>query len=69
MSGRNGSIRKTKSDTVCRFCRKLLHSGRMARKFTVHGRAVYECSDHFPRESEQKIAKMEQIMVPGKAAY
>jgi hypothetical protein len=68
LSGKNGSIRKTKFDTVCRFCGKLLHRGRMARKFTVHGRTVYECTDHFPRESEQRIVtEMEQIITAGRA--
>ena len=56
LSGRNGSIRKAKSDAICRVCGKLLSRGRIARKFTVHGRTVYECVDHpFPREPQQKI--------------
>ncbi|MCS4537975.1 MAG: hypothetical protein HYY67_03850 [Thaumarchaeota archaeon] len=67
LSGRNGSIRRTKSVTVCRFCGKLLDRGRLARKFSVHGRTVYECIDHpFPREPEPKIiAEMGQNVASG----
>ena len=38
----------------------------MARKFTVHGRTVYECIDHpFPREPEPIIAEMGRNIASG----